>query len=269
MRGITVQLPEAATNKLTELTSMRDSALDAMRSTQQRINTVPLSNHRLIEKLGTERDKQSARHNVLARIVNSLNQYLVELRLPMGRTLEITPEPDIRLKPSDSLPDLINGVRAEIAVLNVRIAQVRAAPMKRSAQEEAIRGLLEEMSVRAAPRVAFDRNGSARLSWSDDGGLSRTDVLALLCFILPEAQLMKALTLELPPEQSGALSPLEREQQIVKLANDLLLLERKEKYLIERAAADGTEVLRRPEASPMASLGIVISPGQAQQQRVA
>ena len=45
---------------------------------------------------------------------------------------------------------------------------------------------------------------------------------------------------------------------IAELSVASLLLERREEGLIERAAAEGQEVLRRPEASPLAVLGVVI-----------
>jgi hypothetical protein len=54
---------------------------------------------------------------------------------------------------------------------------------------------------------------------------------------------------------------------VAELEGQLLALERREEALIERAASDGVEVLRRPNgASPLAVLGIMITTeGQAQQ----
>jgi hypothetical protein len=65
------------------------------------------------------------------------------------------------------------------------------------------------------------------------------------------------LELELS-DADGALSPAEREQAISKFTNTLLTLERQEEHLICLAAADDHEILRRPDASPLAILQLQI-----------
>ena len=46
--------------------------------------------------------------------------------------------------------------------------------------------------------------------------------------------------------------------RLTKLANELLSWERREEQLIVRAEADGREILRRADASPLAVLDLVI-----------
>jgi hypothetical protein len=58
------------------------------------------------------------------------------------------------------------------------------------------------------------------------------------------------------PEPANAVSPLEREKRLSELSASLLALERREECLNERAAGDGLEILRWPDASPLAVLGI-------------
>lgn len=60
------------------------------------------------------------------------------------------------------------------------------------------------------------------------------------------------------PESALALPAADRERRIAELNAQLDQLERTEESLIERAIADGQDVLRRPAADPCAVLGVTI-----------
>jgi hypothetical protein len=89
----------------------------------------------------------------------------------------------------------------------------------------------------------------------------------MLCWLAP-ASVLSALKREI--EAAGApvnaMPAAERIKRISELEAQLLALERREEVLVSCAAADGTEVLRRPDANPMAVLGIVVVAKEAQQQ---
>jgi hypothetical protein len=61
------------------------------------------------------------------------------------------------------------------------------------------------------------------------------------------------------------VTPLEREKKLSEAFAALLVLERREEALIERAANDGIEVPRRPDASPLAVLNVAIVAKDARQ----
>jgi hypothetical protein len=263
MMRINVELPEHASRKLSDLEFLRASAEDQMRACQSRINSVAPDNTGLRERLAAERDRQSQRHNQLHQLLAKLNQYLMQLRLPPGSVLEPAPVLDLKLK-SESLVEAVGTIRREGFEITQQIAKVRSAPLKKSSQLEAMRAYLARLQQRMAPRISFDQRGNAKVSWAEDMVAGKDDVLGMLCWLTGPQPVLAAFERDIEAEAPNAVTPLEREQQIGKLTNNLLALERKEEYLIERAAASGIEILRRPDASPLAVLNLVIS--QAQQQ---
>jgi hypothetical protein len=69
--------------------------------------------------------------------------------------------------------------------------------------------------------------------------------------------LVERLTDMLPEPKGDTLSRAERDTQIAEGRGRILQLERDEEAAISRHAEDGVHILRRPEASPEAVLGIV------------
>jgi hypothetical protein len=269
MRGVTVELPQEASNKLTELTMSRDSALDAARSAGARLGQLPAdADARMRDRLASEQAKHQQRFGVLSQLLSRTNQFLMELRLPVGSELGMAPAvPQSGPRPGLTLIETIEATREEIAKLQRQVAVVRSAPLKRASQTEAINNYLARLARQARPKVGFDVRGNARVAWIED--LATMDsVLGLLAVVLGSEQIAAAFTrqFEQEPEPVGALSPAERDNRLADLAASLLLLERQEEQLIERAAADGTEVLRRSDASPLAVLGITAVAKEAAQQ---
>jgi hypothetical protein len=262
MRGITVELPAAAAAKLTELTLARDAALDSMRGAQGRMDSLPAdAANQMRERLTVERDRHGERHRQFSMLVSRLNQWCIELRLPPRTLLELASAVlDIKLASGETVSGAVAAVRSEIAGVQRELASVRAAPLKKSSQQEAINAYLARLAQSARPRIGFDVRGNARVSWTEDMIVSKDDLLGLLAFILGPEQISAAFARELEqePERADALSPLERDKRIAELSASLLSLERREETLIERAASDGIEVLRRSDAAPLAVLGVEI-----------
>src|SRR6516162_9146726 len=99
MRGVQVQIPEQAQQRLDELTIARDLALDQTRALQARINMCDGSSDSMIrDRLTAERDKQQHRHNALSRLVSACNQWLVGLRLVPSTALEVHPPLNLTIK---------------------------------------------------------------------------------------------------------------------------------------------------------------------------
>jgi hypothetical protein len=268
MRGIQVQIPEQAQQRLDELTIARDLASDQMRALQARINMADGTSDSMIrDRLTAERDKQSLRHNSLARLVSACNQWLVGLRLVPGTALESHPPLNLQIK--TSLPAAVASTREQIADLQKEIAKVRAAPLKVSSKREAARAYLERLAQSYAPRIVFDGRGNAKAVWREDMVVDKSEVLAMISWALGPngpSELVEAFQIDEEPEAEDAISPEERERQLSKFANTLLTLERQENSLISCAAADGFEIVRRPDASPLAVLNLVIVAREPQQQ---
>src|SRR6516165_6366967 len=260
MRGVTVELPEAAMAKLSDIEAQRCIAEDLLRGCAQRINSLPREAVELRERLVVERDKHAERHRVLSMLVSRVNQFCVELRGNVA--LECAPAVEIKLKASETVVAALAATRAQIAGVQRELAAVRKAPLCRSSQEEAIRAHLARLVQR--PKIGFDARGGALVTWVEDMA-TMDGVLGLLAFVLPE-QVSAAFAHDLEPESPGAVSPLEREKRISELSVSLLALERTEEALILRAAGEGIELSRRGDASPVAVLGVVVVNANARTQ---
>jgi hypothetical protein len=265
MRGVTVELPEAAREKLAELNLQRDATLDSQHGTQGRLNSLPRdANPQMRQRLEGERDKHAERFRQLSMLVSRCNQFLVELRLPHGAVLELAPVPDIVLKRGETVVSAIESARHEIAQVHERLRVVKAAPLPTADVVEAAREFVARRALVAKPKIAVMRD-ALRLTWADDVVMSKTDVVSLLCAFAPE-QVLSALTRELEtgPVPVDPLPAAERVTRLAQLEETLLQLEHHEEALITKAQAEGTDVLRRPDASPMAVLGLTIAaPAQA------
>jgi hypothetical protein len=263
MRGITVELPEAARAKLTAIELQRDGALDSMRGAAGRLLSLPRDTDAaksLRERLEIERDRFAEKHRQLALLCSRVNQWAFELRLPAGAVLEVAPVPELRLKASETCQSALASVRLQITGAQQEIAAVRRAPLKRASQLEAVRAHLQRVAQGAAPKINFDVRGNAVVSWVEDLIVSRNDLMGILTWVLGAEAIATAFTrqLEEEPEAPGALSPLEREKRISELSMSLLSLERVEEALVERGGREGFEFARRADASPVAVLGVVI-----------
>jgi hypothetical protein len=255
MRGVQITLPERAKTKLDELTLQRDLELDASRSSNVRLTALPDdADPRMKERLASESSKHQQRFSVLSRVVSTVNQFLMETRVQ----LEMAPAFPIALKAGETPAAAIEAVRAGIAKVQQEIAQVRAAPMKRASQTEAINKYLARLAQQARPKVAFDVRGNATLRWAEDLVVSKDDLLGTIAAILGPEPIAAAFCRDLEPERADAVTPQGRQQRLDELAAQLLSLERREEELISRAEHDGTPVLRRPDASPLAVLGVAI-----------
>jgi hypothetical protein len=252
MRGVTVDVPAQAKERLDLLTLLRDSALEASRSCQSRLNALPDDGDKLAILTAKERDRQATAHNVLGRLLSACNQYLFQLRLPNGYYLEPVSTP-VTLKKGETPAEAIDAIRSQIAAVQREMALVRSAPLKKQSRQDAIHSYLARLALAARPRINFDRDGNAQLRWREDFA-TMNDVVGLLALICP-AELVNAFQLDAEPDTADAISPGEREQKLSDLAAKLLEFERKEEVLLR--ACDG--ILPRPEMSPEAFLQIRIA----------
>jgi hypothetical protein len=255
MRGIQVTLPPQAQARLDELNLIRDQALDALRSTQARINGLPLDTPaHITERLAKERDIQAAAHNVWHRVLSNVNQFLFTLRLGPDQAIQLVSIAS-SLNKGQSAKEAIVAVRAEIADNLVQQAKVRALPMKRSSKEEAVVSWLSRLAQSVRPMVGFDREGRPQVSFREDM-INKTEALALVCWCLgPNGpiELLNAFGLDGEAEDDpNAVSPEERAHKLSELSAALLALEYKECVLVHNSDSS----LPRPECDPRAFLMI-------------
>ena len=172
MRGVTVELPEAARAKLSDIEAQRCIAEDLLRGCAQRIGSLPREAVELRERLAVEREKHAERHRVLSLLVSRCNQFLFELRGNVA--LESAPVVEIKLKASETVVAALAATREQIVTVQRDLAAVRRAPLCRSSQEEATGASFGGVLSRSAhllrlvqrPRVGFDARGGALVTWT-------------------------------------------------------------------------------------------------------
>jgi hypothetical protein len=237
---------------------LRDSALEASHSAQRRINMVE-GDSEMAQRLAGEKARQATAHNVLSRLLSACNQYLFQLRLPIGYYLEPVVTKASPNK-GETPQQAIERVRVGIGMIGAQLAAARRAPLSRQSQQDAIHAYLARLAMAGRPKVQFDAQGSARIAWPEDIA-TMNSVVGLLALICP-AELVSAFQLDTGPEPPNALSVAERDAAIAKLSDDLLALERVEAALL--SLADG--ILPRSEISPLAYLQLQIVAQQEEAQ---
>jgi hypothetical protein len=271
MRGVPpIALPESAAAKLSALRVQQMAAEDAARAVQSRLSGFgrvrDAADQELCDRLAAEADRLAARHRRLSALVHHINQWWMELR---GVVLESAPAIAIKLKDGQTLVEAIEATRGEIAALNAQLATVRRAPLPAGDQRQLAEAFVARQASMARPSVAVVGD-QVRVAFRDSVVGATDDVLALACWIQPEA-VLTALTREIEqmPTPINPLPANERKARVAELEQQSLELERREEALIMRAAGDGVELLRRPDAAPAAVLGVVIVAKAAAPQQVA
>jgi hypothetical protein len=260
-RGIQVEVPQSAQDRLDELTVLRDAALDAAKATQSRINLLPEdAEGALRQRLADDLNRHVRCQNDFHRLLSACNQFLMQLRLAPGQYL--APVTIAGTPPEgQTAADAIAHIRGLIAALNRKISETKRAPLKKSSRGEAIGKYLGMLAQRAKPRIGFDQQGNARIQFVEDIATMDTTVgLLALCFPQELATVLEASLGEGPADAPNAVTPDERERQLARLADELLDLERKEVALL--SLAEG--MLPRPETNPMAYLQIQIMAAEAE-----
>jgi hypothetical protein len=262
MRGVTVELPPLALSKLQELELARAAAEDAGRAAANRLAALPINaDASLRERWSVERDKQNRKHADLARLGNSVRQWLFQQRQPLALVQPV----DIELKVP--LPAAVESAREEIKAVQQRLAAVRGAPPRRSDKQKAINQYLDRLAQQARPKIVFDVRGNASVRWADDVITGKDDVLSLLAFALgPQLSAAFRHVLDAEPERADALAPAEKAKRTAELEAQLLQAEQFEEMLIERAASEGITIDRRPDVvNVCVVLGVVVAKAQASQ----
>jgi hypothetical protein len=198
---------------LADLQASRDSALDSSRAAQQRLNQLDDADPRLRDRVAAERDKHTLRHNQLHRLVSEINQYLFGLRLSPGFAL--APAPPLEINSRSTPTNAVAGMREDIANVKREMAAVRAAPLKRNSQREAVVTHLSNLARRVRPKINFDQRGVARIGWAEDMVVDKSEVLGMIAWAMgPEGlkRFLAAFELEQGPEPENAISQEEREQ---------------------------------------------------------
>jgi hypothetical protein len=262
MRGIQVVLPPSAAARHAELALARDSAMDAARSAQQRLNDLPGDVDQLLrDRLAAQVSLQTQRNSQLHRLLSSVNQFLFSLRLRPGEVLAPVTVP-VTLAKGETAAQAVGKLRVEMLQLQQELARVRHAPLPISDQIGAAERYVAQRGAVAGPRVGVVRD-QLQLQWPDDVIGSKQDLIGVLCWLAPTS-VVAALKREIEagPAPVNPMSAAVRDAKIVELSAKLLELER-----CEAALLDDT-ILPRHDMNPLAYLQVEIRT-EARAQQVA
>lgn len=261
-------LPQAAQSKLLQLAGQADDAGEAARSAVRRIGDLrgelteatsakAAALEHKIARLQIVRDDQQRRHQNLSTLVSSLKQWLSQV--PPGTSLEMARVKLTKMKDGETIPQAIGRLRQDTLRVRDELRVAQAAPLpKADLKEQAWKAVLK-LAAEGQPKISA-AGKELKVDFSGSGfGVSSHRIACIAAWMNPDA-MHAALQADIDalPEHQGAMSAQEKVTKVAKLTADLDSLERSEEALIEQAASDGMEILRRPTASAPAVLGVVV-----------
>lgn len=196
-------------------------------------------------------------------------------RQPVGTALCAHPTRPPSLEKDDSYASALARVRSEIAAAKGEVEQARAAPLPKSELKREARRYVERLAELGRPSITT-HSGTFAISWQLglNTPISQTSrlqelgpvnpALATLAW-LDAGTMIRRLEQEIDalPQQDGIAST-DRPRSVAQIAERLLDLERGEEALIVAALESGLAVQRRPDANPLAVLGLQVATHAAQ-----
>jgi hypothetical protein len=248
-------LPAEVRSKLSALQVQRVGAEDGARSANTRLNSLPRdADPHLVRGLTQERDKHSERHRALSLLINKLNEFVMQL--PANAVLEPIVIVDVDPKKGETLPTVLDRVRAEITAINERLATVRRAPLPPSDQKRLAEEYVERLARQARPTVGVVKD-TLRVGWRDSIISSTDDLLPVLAWCCPNE--LRTALLAAIDEQPVPIAPMrasERQELEGKLSALLEQRELLEESLVQKMHAQGlVDTMRRVD---IANLGVVL-----------
>lgn len=250
------RLPEQAREKLLVLDSRRieEAAAAAARLPYE------VTDQKISERVRVSQDRHRLRHDALHALCTHVRQWLNSL--PPGAVLEPAEPVNARPIKGETLAQAVARLRDEITAAQNNLRVVKAAPLLKSELKASAALLVQQLAARGRPNVSAGRNGLAVAFTAPNADTlaHHHDIAALMAWVDPDA-MTRALEKEIDamPEQQQPMPKAEREKRAAELAASLLELEWQEETLIDIAASEGLDVMRRENASPAAVLGIVVA----------
>jgi hypothetical protein len=216
-----------------------------------------------VSALDAQRDRRELRRNDSARLIGALRAFLetqASRHVVLANAVHSAPLCD-----DESLVAAIGRIRAEIAAVKTELHVLAAAPLTKDELREKARAWVVEMAKAGMPQLYVER-GNFEVRFQP-GALANGPLgpaaAALVAVTNPEG-LTAVLEHAIDHLPAGTgISEADRPEKERALNIKLDQLERDEEVLISRANEDGADVLRRPEASCWAVLGVALGKVQA------
>jgi len=262
-------LPSSANAKLIRIQGLATDSRDAATSAHRRITEIKYALatdevkredvdklHAEMERLERVRTDQNARYSVLAGLATALTAW----HRSVSPHVEIVMAKPVVAKTArgETIADAVERIRSEIKGRRSKLNEIRNAPRPKSALKAMAKGYVAELAKLGSPRVTTAR-GTFDVSFASEAayGFGPRRVSELLAWLDPE-RFEKRIVEEIAamPEPTLVLTDDEKAKMVAETSEELDRLERVEEALIEQAHAQGQEILRRDNASPLAVLGV-------------
>ena len=164
----------------------------------------------------------------------------------------------------DALTEALAAIRSHVGKLKVELGKTKSAALPKADMKRLARAYAHDLAKKGAPKIEV-RKGVFEATFHDprlDVELTAMPALlaATMAWVDPDrlAQRLEA-EIDAMPEPPLALSKTAQAKRLAEVEAELDGLERREEALIRQAALAGTDILRRPDASPAAVLGVKIA----------
>ena len=263
------KLPDHVGKKLRALEIIADDSRTLANSTKERLAKVHgqmAQGHKIdrdeLAELEGAQQRHRERYEATTQLLHNLRDFIS--KLPFNTEIAAYVRTGrVRLKDDTKSPQAaVEAIRLEIINARTALFTIERAASPRDEQEGIIAAWVDQMLAKGQPRVAV-ANGEPRLTYDGTVNLDQMSHVRLIAIDMWMAgvdrdTLVERLIDMLPEAKGDTLSREEREAQIAEYRARILQLERDEEAAISRYAEDGIHILRRPDASPEAVLGIVM-----------
>lgn len=264
-----IKLPDCATRKLRQIGAVADDSrvlMDANKRRLEQIKNHEDQGHKVdaeeVTALRESMDRHRERHANATQLDANCRAFIKNAQ-QNGQTLE----PYVRTGRVRLLPEgrtaqqMIAEHRENIEAMKSAIAGVNRMPPSIEDQTAKIEKYVDALLAKGRPLVRFI-NGEPRIIFGDTADLaavSNDRLLSAAMFLSgSDRDTIVHRLVEQIPALPGVptISADEKRKQLDTLQGRLLQAERDEEVLIGRLIEDGTPILRRVDASPLAVLGL-------------
>jgi hypothetical protein len=210
-----------------------------------------------LARLHAVREQQNHRHGQLSALAMNLRQWIQNNN---RRTFDAARTLTVKLRGGENVSQAVTRLRQEIAETKATLKDLSWAEPPRDVLKAEAAAFVARLAEKGAPTVHVDKHHVAvQFPVTADWNTGKEELnRALLAWLDPEQMLSRLESqIDTLPEPKLTMTAEELSRRKEELGMQILNLERSEESLIERAASEGAEILRRPDAAPLAVLGLV------------
>jgi hypothetical protein len=211
---------------------------------------------RLRGKLGEQQTRHHVRSNLNAQIRFWLSA------IPPNASLEAAKPVKAKLKAGENLASGVDRLREEIGALRNERRKVEQAGLPIADAKAAAQAYVDGLTARGRPRIVAEHEKfTVTFEAMVEGAYTPTpDLAAALAWLDPKAFAQRLMhELDAAPKPALALSKKAKADKLAMIAAKLAALEYEEEAMIAESEVEGPALARRPDASPAAILGVIVS----------